>query len=365
MNHAQYLNGKPHLMIKIRDLNPDIDDRSAVEAVGSTVADFIDFHSRSSLAHSKNVDDDSGTRRRLLDKVHRTAEYLQPLIRAMQLEGNHHIIGSDNVSREGSPWIQHVQEIMLQQPSSYESAPTGNPIKIDSVHDEFHDSWSFYFPKIDVMKSAQGETTLALTTCTEPVYEKLETMLDTGFFSNTCVELRAKMSSLQAANLATGNEDTPFEEKLDIASRMNEWTIQWALDNVPDSVRRRYLQRGIPLVAGKDIAHKTGPGWIWSPLSLRRDAMTDPVTGKTQECTIVDSHTLSTPVDHPVPFVGGKMYCKLLSPARAMDYMYTDSLRPSSFKETLQGMALNVKLPFSFQRKPKVGVETKSSWNIL
>ena len=36
---------------------------------------------------------------------------------------------------------------------------------------------------------------------------------------------------------------------------------------------------------------------------------------------------MNTPLDHPVPFVGGKLYCKLLSPAKALDWMYTDSLR--------------------------------------
>ena len=35
-----------------------------------------------------------------------------------------------------------------------------------------------------------------------------------------------------------------------------------------------------------------------------------------------------TPTDHPIPLAGGKMYAKVLSPAKALDWMYTDSMRP-------------------------------------
>jgi Alpha/beta hydrolase family len=340
MNHFQYVNGEAPYMKRVRDLKAEIDDTDALEAVGSTLAQFVDCHSRAGADDPNTVRNDQ-VRRVLLHKVTSTGAYLKPLIQAMQLEGNPRVapIGG---SPMGSPWTQCIQDALLRQLSPQGSAATQYPVNIESVVDEFHDSWylkpfdkiPFFHPKIDVKKSVDGETKLALTTCTEAVYDKLDEMLDTGFFSNTCVELRAKLTSSQAAQLAMGHENVPYEEIPDIAGKMNDLTIQWALENAPQSVRTRYLQRGVPLVTGKDAGHKTGPGWIWSSLSLRRDVMKDPVTAAMKDCTVVGSHTMSTPVDHPVPFAGGKMYCKLLSPARAMEYIYTDSLRPCPVRET-------------------------------
>jgi hypothetical protein len=248
----------------------------------------------------------------------------------MQLEGNP-CVAPINGSPIGSPWTQCIQDALLQQSSSHGSAATQHPVNSERVVDEFHDSWylkpfdkiPFFHPKIAVKKSDDGEMKLALTTCTEAVYDKLDKMLDTGFFSNMCIELRAKLISSQAAQLAMGHKNVPYEEIPDIAGKMNDLTIQWALENAPESVRTRYLQRGVPLVTGKDVGHKTSPGWIWSSLSLQRNVMKDPITGAMKECTMVGSHTMSTPIDHPVPFAGGKMYCKLLSPACAMEYIST------------------------------------------
>lgn len=39
---------------------------------------------------------------------------------------------------------------------------------------------------------------------------------------------------------------------------------------------------------------------------------------------------MTTPVDYPLKAIGGMLYCKLLSPAKALDWMYTDSLRQPS-----------------------------------
>jgi hypothetical protein len=146
------------------------------------------------------------------------------------------------------------------------------------------DKIPFFHPKIDVKKLVEGETKLALTACTEAVYDKLDKMLDTGFFSNTCVKLRAQLTSLQAEQLAMGHKDVPYKEIPDIAGKLNDLTIQWALDHAPESVQTRYLEQGVPLVTGRDAGHKRGPRWIWSSLSLRRDVRKDPVTGKIKDC---------------------------------------------------------------------------------
>jgi hypothetical protein len=43
---------------------------------------------------------------------------------------------------------------------------------------------------------------------------------------------------------------------------------------------------------------------------------------------IVRSPTLRTPNDYLVSAVAGFHYCKLLSPARALEWIYIDSVKP-------------------------------------
>jgi hypothetical protein len=61
-----------------------------------------------------------------------------------------------------------------------------------------------------------------------------------------------------------------------------------------------------------------GPTWIWSHLDFSNC--------DEEEC-VIDTHVMNTPLDHPVLFAGGKLYGKVLSPARVLDWIHTDSLR--------------------------------------
>jgi hypothetical protein len=73
MNHFQYVSGEPSVMKKFRDLRAEIDDSSAIEVVGSTVAHFLDYHGGTRQnAHEGNTvfsnTDKDAVRRALLDK---------------------------------------------------------------------------------------------------------------------------------------------------------------------------------------------------------------------------------------------------------------------------------------------------------
>lgn len=66
----------------------------------------------------------------------------------------------------------------------------------------------------------------------------------------------------------------------------------------------------------------SGAAWIWSHLSFT-------ACPNNSYKVMVNSYVMNTPLDHPVPFAGGKLYCKILSPAKVLDWMYTDALRHS------------------------------------
>ncbi len=65
---------------------------------------------------------------------------------------------------------------------------------------------------------------------------------------------------------------------------------------------------------------------FFSSSSLKQYDLDKDSQGKT--IVIVRSPTLRTPNDYSVPVVAGFHYCKLLSPARALEWISIDSLRP-------------------------------------
>jgi hypothetical protein len=394
-------------MEQFRDLKPEIGNVEAVQAVASTIAQFMDYHGR--RTHDEEADDNNkaslaSSKQGLLAKIAATEEHLSPLIEAMALEGSYHMAtpchycdgdNDDSCNVEcnvGSPWSAHVQEQILAQGGIFSDDNGGGggskaaavaPVTttVASIRDEFRESWRFdpfadppfYHPHVSAAavvangdnnpnndkNMVQKTRRLKVDTVTEAVYEKPDYFFfDGGFFSNTALELRSKFNSIEAVRHVLGHhvveeaqQDTdpsfmspPSDRRKkqsdtaenntndNICSQMNAMTIQWALDHAPAIVRERYTKRGIRLRAGQDIEHFSGPSWIWSHLNYGQTGDCDGGADinderQEEECRIVDSHTMQTPVDHPIPAAGGKLYCKLLSPARVLDWMYTDSLR--------------------------------------
>lgn len=307
------------------------------------ISEFIEVH---------QVEDENSAKRKksMLKKIMRTEVYLKPLLDAMHLEGNRNVIPACDEACDldeydcscalGSPWVESIQRYVT---------PEG--IKINTIIDEFRTSWKanplskslhrklgllsrhdiLTFTSLDTSPEGLGfpkvrarKHGVDLETSSDNVYEAPDSFFDGGFFSNTALEIRAKLNSPQAILDAFGGS-APSEPKLNTCSKVNEMTIQYALEHAPDIVRKRYLERGIKLRAGKDIHQSNGPSWIWSHLDFSKEGECG--AGEDGLCSIVDSPAMLTEVDHPVPIVGGKLYCKLLSPARVLDYMYTDGLR--------------------------------------
>jgi hypothetical protein len=76
-------------------------------------------------------------------------------------------------------------------------------------------------------------------------------------------------------------------------------------------------------MANDTFLGNAGPLWIENPLKLK------PIKGGDGRVVAVSvsapcSHT---DVDYPIKAAAGFHYCKLLSPARAMEWIFTDGLR--------------------------------------
>eukprot|EP00457_Paulinella_chromatophora_P005137 gb/GEZN01005151.1/.p1 GENE.gb/GEZN01005151.1/~~gb/GEZN01005151.1/.p1 ORF type:complete len:569 (+),score=83.65 gb/GEZN01005151.1/:50-1756(+) len=141
---------------------------------------------------------------------------------------------------------------------------------------------------------------------------------DTGAEYVSALEIGTKMRSRQYVWNAT-EEDAP--ESLDDGNRcadINQAAYQWALDRVSSSTLARFQRYGKPMVMGPDILPypPAGPWWIWGYLQYNetRTALT--------VSSVYTFYSLSANA-----YGAGTHYCKLLSPARALEWIYVDGLR--------------------------------------
>lgn len=164
--------------------------------------------------------------------------------------------------------------------------------------------------------------TINVTTVTQAVYSALNPF-DTGFSYTSASELRAKLKSRQSLYTAAGRKDVNFTETDVDASRcaeINQLAWRWALDHAGADATARFDAIGEPYAMGPDVFKgNVGPVWIYNPLQYNE--------AKDKSVVTLDAPCSHTPMDYPIKAAAGYHYCKLLSPARAMEWLYIDSLR--------------------------------------
>jgi hypothetical protein len=101
-------------------------------------------------------------------------------------------------------------------------------------------------------------------------------------------------------------------------SDVNRIAVEVALKLIPAKSRKRYEEKGRPFCFMADTSVFSNIGPLWLESSLKQT--------ETTECLQVTSSGLLSTITSPV--YPGNHYCKLLSPAAAMDWMMTDSHKP-------------------------------------
>ena len=161
-------------------------------------------------------------------------------------------------------------------------------------------------------------------TVSQNVYDTGDS-LDTGFISTSASEIRAKLKSRQAIMEAVGYKNVDFNttDGSSICRIINQQSYEWAKKNAGNKTLTRFEKFGVPMVMGEDKGpYNAGPLWIWTPLSLSKT--TNSSGGAILE---VRAPMMRTPTDYFIKASAGFHYCKLLSPARATEWIYVDGLR--------------------------------------
>lgn len=202
------------------------------------------------------------------------------------------------------------------------------PNKLVSISndDNFHLAYTVYpyhHPQLnntcEDTKSKTNCTIYAIST-TENIYESSD---DDGVHAVGATEMKTKLKSREAIWIAAGDKTADFhqlDEVTDRCSEINAYTIKWAYDQSSAEAKARYNKVGQKLVAGPDLGpYNDGPSWIWRAMQYVENA------DKTEMS--VQSPAMKFKADYILGFSAGIHYCKLLSPFRAMEWIYFDSLK--------------------------------------
>lgn len=339
-DHMSFASGTPPAFVHANDLRAEIDTATAHAQIASLASDFI-------LA---NLKQDTAAGARLQSAVQASDnELMNTILLSMQKEGSQWL----------KPWCQTAlpptggkpqravqQQQQARAPTAYSgncwigcpwnqevSAPVmagfaAGTVKVDDA-DAFHYVWDVtpvHLPEIlNNCSAPTSACTLKTTSITQAIYKWEDGYVDSGFFREAATELRTKLPSRQAMWLAAGKRPAEFNEtdkSMHNCADINAMAYRWALQNAPQRTRDRFTKFGEPMVMGEDQAHVTGPTWIWSPLQYNK--------GKTaggEPAVVVQSPSMSEPMDSLIKAAAGKHYCKVLSPAYALEWLLIDGLR--------------------------------------
>eukprot|EP01062_Namystynia_karyoxenos_P080552 TRINITY_DN8692_c0_g8_i1.p1 TRINITY_DN8692_c0_g8~~TRINITY_DN8692_c0_g8_i1.p1 ORF type:complete len:570 (+),score=159.60 TRINITY_DN8692_c0_g8_i1:75-1712(+) len=193
-------------------------------------------------------------------------------------------------------------------------------VTVQGKQPEGHTVSQLRYIELTVLKVGMGENGYELIK--EEKSGVLNEIKDDGADYTSAIEIATKMASRQLAWNRTGAAADKSLDDGDRCKDINQAAYDLALQAASPSARARFQAKGRPLVmvADKSPFPPAGPWFIWNYLQYD-----DKGTSGVQ----VQSWKVFYALD-AAKYGAGNHYCKLLSPARALEWIYTDGLRPSS-----------------------------------
>ena len=147
---------------------------------------------------------------------------------------------------------------------------------------------------------------------------------DDGASPTSAIEIATKLASRELVFNVTGHASSPDLDQGDRCKTINQAAYELALGAASEAARARYQKQGRPLimVADRKPTPPAGPWWIWNYLNFHH----------TSQGTEVSSWYAFYPMSGPA-YGAGNHYCKLLSPARALEWIYTDGIRKQNKRD--------------------------------
>mmetsp|Transcript_40330 Transcript_40330/g.90609 ORF Transcript_40330/g.90609 Transcript_40330/m.90609 type:complete len:551 (-) Transcript_40330:244-1896(-) len=146
---------------------------------------------------------------------------------------------------------------------------------------------------------------------------------DDGSDYVSAIEIATKLSSRQLCyNRTNAPEDPESLDDGDHCAAINQAAYDMAMSTASSAARARFQKSGRPMkmVSDRKPTPPAGPWWVWNYLQYN-----DKGTDGMEISSWYAFYSLTAP-----SFAAGNHYCKLLSPARALEWIYTDGLRAAS-----------------------------------
>ena len=190
-----------------------------------------------------------------------------------------------------------------------------------------------YYPHIwNSCEGVASKCALNITTAAENIYGTFN--IKEIFTYVSASEIRMKMKSRQSILIATSNKDagkmdTKVTDPSSTCKTINEKIYQTALSMIPKEKVDFYLKHGDQYTFGEDVSPfiGIGPAWLYSPLQYNeRNSTTGIHTVEIVSPGFVTDVAPTFGLDALKQW-SGHHYCKLISPARVVEWVYTESLR--------------------------------------
>eukprot|EP00475_Leptophrys_vorax_P033676 TRINITY_DN5330_c0_g2_i1.p1 TRINITY_DN5330_c0_g2~~TRINITY_DN5330_c0_g2_i1.p1 ORF type:complete len:547 (-),score=173.73 TRINITY_DN5330_c0_g2_i1:77-1717(-) len=328
MNHFQWASGPVPALVKASDLKSELLEQDAHVAGAHAIVSFIGTQLGIMSSATK-----------LIGLVDETSDFVEPIAKAYELEGSRQFNApeqkggpQENCPKGGCVGIGSQWATIAQDFIADESVFDAKGLKLN-ITNEFVELSStppfgaFHLPNITV--NAEDPNTRDLPTYSQCSWESLDG-LDTGFVATSATEIATKMLSRQCSKIRGAGyteADAPFTlDDPDFCAIINKNAFKWALNNAAEKTRARFQKMGQRYTFGPDQAKIGGPFWIDAILSFNSTTL---ATG--EKVIEISSPMIKTSYDYPkFPFLPDPScyhYCKLLSPARATEWIYVDGLR--------------------------------------
>ncbi len=321
LNHMSFCSGTPSSFVKSRDLKSEVETKYGHLKISQHIYAFI--------SNDYNF---------ILEALQKTKESVLPLIKAFEYEGSIYFNRPDQTKchrgycGKGTEWTKTAQEIISEKDKLKE---IGTELNIDNdfvVLSSLPPFGDLFHPKMN-----KTGNTLNINTYSQCSWSFITKHSDVAYSPLSADEIGSKMYSRQCSRVYGGlskKEDTPFDvdRNQSFCRDINKAAFDWALKNVSKKVAERFNKNGQKFNFIDDKYFENGFSFTYTKLSFEENKETGEID--------VGSHFMATDIDaKPLPIFAPDglacyHYCKLLSPARAMEWIHVDGLRKNYSMES-------------------------------
>jgi hypothetical protein len=279
MNHSQIANGE----LQKGDLNPEISHEEAIRAMASSIVSFLNVHRGWIQADLTLLEKSKAD---LESKVLETEKLVAPFLNSLSLQ---------------ETWCEKSQ---LQVAFDLESKE-----KI-SIKSQIEENLFAFAQSKPALRRIEGEKVQV----SQVSYVETESNpLDLSITPVSAKSLACKMKNQESLAKALNN---PFPNSQPSCALLNQRAFEDAWKILPEAAKARYLSNGKTIQFAPDRETLTGISWLASSIEWNEQGPKATLT----------SPALNTDLNAPFG-LDGMFYCKLWSPARAMEWLMLDSLR--------------------------------------